>query len=166
MKRYRVGKIINTHGLKGDVKVYPYTDDISRFEDIKYVYFNNDEEKIDILNVKYNKNTLILKLKGIDSIELAEKILDTILYIDSDNLRELEEDEYMISDLVGLEVYSSDNDYIGVISNVLQYTANDIYVVNTKDNKEILIPCVKEFISKISLSDKKVVINVIEGLID
>ena len=104
MKKYRIGKIVKTHGLKGEMKVYSFTDYPERFAEIDYLYMDESDRKYFIENIKYQKNMAILKIKGIDTIEEAENLIDTTLYIDQANLRELEEDEYMIADLVGMDV--------------------------------------------------------------
>lgn len=165
MKKYRVGQIVNTHGLKGDVKIYSYTDYPERFEEIDYVYDEN-RKKYMLERVKYHKSMPIIKLQTVDSIDDAEKMRGVTLYIDEENLRELEEDEYMISDLVGLQAFTESGNPIGEVVNVLQYTANDIYVIHSSDGKEYLVPALKEFVPIIDLENKKMIINEIKGLLD
>ena len=130
MKKHRIGQIVNTHGLKGDMKVYPFTDYPERFEEVEYLYMETQgDKKYFIENVRYQRNLVLLKLKGIDTIEEAESLRDINLYIDDSNLRELDEDEHMISDLIGLNVYREDLTPVWTIVNVLKYTANDVYVI-------------------------------------
>ena len=165
MKKYRVGQIVNTHGLKGDVKIYSYTDYPERFEEIDYVY-DDDGKKYMLERVKYHKSMPIIKLQTVDSIDDAEKMRGVTLYIDEENLRELEEDEYMISDLVGLQAFTESGNPLGEVVNVLQYTANDIYVIHSSDGKEYLVPALKEFVPVIDIENKKMIINEIKGLLD
>lgn len=165
MKKYRVGQIVNTHGLKGDVKIYSYTDYPERFEEIDYVY-DDDGKKYMLERVKYHKSMPIIKLQTVDSIDDAEKMRGATLYIDEENLRELEEDEYMISDLVGLQAFTESGNPLGEVVNVLQYTANDIYVIHSSDGKEYLVPALKEFVPVIDIENKKMIINEIKGLLD
>ncbi len=165
MKKYRVGRIVNTHGLKGDVKIYSYTDYPERFEEIDYVY-DDDGKKYMLERVKYHKSMPIIKLQTVDSIDDAEKMRGVTLYIDEENLRELEEDEYMISDLVGLQAFTESGNPLGEVVNVLQYTANDIYVIHSSDGKEYLVPALKEFVPVIDIENKKMIINEIKGLLD
>lgn len=166
MKKYRVGQIVNTHGLRGDMKIYSYTDYPERFGEIDYVFIDEEEEKFFVEKVKYHKSTPIIKLKGIDSIEDADHLRGKTLYIDESNLRELEDDEYMIADLVGMQAYLQDGTVLGEVVNVLQYTANDIYVVRTENGKEYLIPAVRELVPTIDVKEKKMIIKQIEGLLD
>lgn len=165
MKKYRVGRIVNTHGLKGDVKIYSYTDYPERFEEIDYVY-DDEGKKYMLERVKYHKSMPIIKLQTVDSIDDAEKMRGVTLYIDEENLRELEEDEYMISDLVGLQAFTESGNPLGEVVNVLQYTANDIYVIHSSDGKEYLVPALKEFVPVIDIENKKMIINEIKGLLD
>ena len=166
MKKYRIGKIVKTHGLKGEMKLYSYTDYPERFEEIDYLFMENSEKKYEIEIVKYQKNMPIIKIKGIDIIEEAEKYIGQTLYIDEQNIRTLEDDEYMIADLVGLEAYTIDGTTLGKITDVLQYTANDIYVVKSEDGKEYLIPATKEFVPEISLEQNKIIVNPVKGLLE
>ena len=165
MKKYRVGKIANTHGLRGDMKVYSYTDYPRRFEEIRYVYFEDGEKKYDIERVKYHKSVPIIKLKGIDSIEEAEAFREKTLFIDQANTRKLEEDEYMISDLIDLVAELEDGTLLGRVVNVLPYSANDIYVIESEDGKEYLIPALKKFVPVIDLEHKKMLVKPIKGMI-
>lgn len=158
--------MVNTHGLKGDMKIYPYTDYPERFNEIEYIYFEENDEKFFIEKVKFHKSMPIIKLESIDTIEKAETFRGKTLYIDETNIRELEEDEYMISDLIGLVAILEDGDILGEIINVLQYSANDIYVIKSETGKEYLIPAIKAFVPVIDIENNKIVIRPIEGLLD
>lgn len=166
MKKYRVGKVTNTHGLRGDMKIYPHTDYPERFGEIQYIYFEGDEKKYDIEKVKYHKSIPIIKLKGIDSIEEAEKYREKELFIDEQNTRTLEEDEYMVSDLIGLVASLEDGTILGRVVNVLPYSANDIYVVESEDEKEYLIPARKEFVPVVDIKNGIMVVRPIKGMIE
>lgn len=167
MKKHRIGQIVNTHGLKGDMKVYPYTDYPERFEEVDYIYIEkNNDEKWYIENVRYQKKMVLLKIKGIDTIEDAEKLKEKNLYIDDDNRRELEEDEHLISDLIGLNVYLEDLTPVGTVINVLKYAANDVYVIKGAEDKEYLIPALKQFVPIVDIKNNKIIISPIKGMID
>lgn len=162
MKKYRVGKIINTCGLKGEIKIFPTTDDIKRFNDINTVFIK--ENKYSISSLRYNKNFVYLFLKDIDTINKAQKFKGQEMFIDETELRELADDEYMIYDLIGLDVYVDDKKY-GTVSDVLNYSANDVLTVKRDiDSKEIMIPMVKEFIKKVDLSEKCMEVKLIDGM--
>ena len=167
MKKHRIGQIVNTHGLKGDMKVYPFTDYPERFEEVEYLYMENQgDKKYLIENVRYQRNMVLLKLKGIDTIEEAESLRDINLYIDDSNLRELDEDEHMISDLIGLNVYLEDLTPVGTIVNVLKYIANDVYVIRGIEDQEYLIPALKQFVPVVDIENGKIIITPIKGMID
>lgn len=162
MKKYRVGKIINTCGLKGEIKIFPTTDDIKRFNDINTVFIK--ENKYSISSLRYNKNFVYLFLKDIDTIDKAQKFKGQEMFIDETELRKLADDEYMIDDLIGLDVYVDDKKY-GTVSDVLNYSANDVLTVKRDiDSKEIMIPMVKEFIKKVDLSEKCMEVKLIDGM--
>ncbi|MGL5438964.1 MAG: ribosome maturation factor RimM [Filifactoraceae bacterium] len=166
MREYRIGKIVNTHGLKGEVKIYPYTDYPERFDELEYFFLGEkDEKKWELEKVRYQGKMVIGKIKDVNTIEEAESLKDTLIYIDKKNLRELDEDEYMIKDLIGLKVYTEEEQYIGEVRDVLQYSANDVYVVKNEE-KEYLIPAINEFVPIIDIESKKIVIKPIKGMID
>lgn len=166
MKKYRIGQMVNTHGLRGDMKIYSLTDYPERFEEIEYIFFEEEDCKYYIDRVKYHKQMPIIKIKGIDTIEQAEKFRGKTLYIDEQNVRELEEDEYMISDLIGMEAFLEDGTVLGKVENVLPYTANDIYVVRSDDGKEYMIPALKIFVPVLDIKNKKMIIKAMEGLLE
>ena len=148
---FRIGQIVNTQGLKGEVRVYPYTDDINRFDDLEYFYLDKGlNNKYEVERVRYKGNMVIMKIKGIDSIELAQK---------------LEEDEFFVADLIGLDVFTVDGEKVGVVKDVLQHAINDVYVVNNGE-KEYLIPSIEKFVPTIDLEENKMIINPIKGMLD
>ncbi|MEJ8553625.1 ribosome maturation factor RimM [Tepidibacter sp. Z1-5] len=163
---FNIGQIVKVQGLKGDMRVYPLTDYKERFEEIDWVYISDDTKtKYEIEKVRYKGNVVILKIKGIDSINDAEKLVKKYLKIPRENARELEEDEYFISDLIGIKAYTVDGEYVGVLDEVLQTGANDVYLIKNDENKEILIPAIKKFVPELSIEDKKMIIDPIEGML-
>ena len=167
MEYIEIGQIVNTNGLKGVVKVNPFTDDISKFEDLKYVYIllKNELKKVKIEQVRYNKNQVLLKLEGIDSIEEAEKYRNFYLKTEKESQEDLGEDTYYIVDLIGLDVYSDKNEYLGKIEDVFPTGSNDVYVVKDNLGKQILIPAIADVVKEVDLKNKKMTINLIPGLI-
>ena len=167
MEYIEIGQIVNTNGLKGVVKVNPFTDDISKFEDLKYVYIQlkNELKKVKIEQVRYNKNQVLLKLEGLDSIEEAEKYRNFYLKTEKESQEDLGEDTYYIVDLIGLDVYSDKNEYLGKIEDVFPTGSNDVYVVKDNLGKQILIPAIADVVKEVDLKNKKMTINLIPGLI-
>lgn len=167
IKYLKIGQIINTHGIKGEAKIYPLTDDVKRFDDLKYVYLKDKNEylKMDVKGVKYIKDFPILKLQGFDSIEDVQKHKNAYIYIDRENSVKLEEDSYFIADLIGLEVFSLEGEKIGEVTSVFPTGSNDVYEVKTDDNKVILIPAIKDVIVSVNVKEGKMIIRLLEGLI-
>ncbi|MFT9496451.1 ribosome maturation factor RimM [Anaerosolibacter sp.] len=168
-KLLKVGQIVNTQGIKGEVRVYPLTDYKERFEELEWVYMDTDtEKKYFIEKVKYKSNLVILKFKGIDDINVAERFRDKYLTISKDNARALEEDTYLITDLIGLKVYTVEGEFIGTVKDVIQAAGNDVYEISSVNTagKSILIPAVGEFIKNVNLENDTMTVKVIEGLIE
>lgn len=163
---FRIGQIVNTRGLKGEVRVYPYTNDIYRFDDLEYFYLEKGlNTKYEVERVRYKGNMVIMKIKGIDSIEMAEKLKTKNMYIPREESVELEEDEFFIADLIGMDVFTVDGEKVGVVKDVLQHAVNDVYVVASKD-KEYLIPSIEKFVPTIDLDENKMIIDPIKGMLD
>ena len=160
--RIKVGKITTAVGIKGEVKVYPYTDDPERFEELESVYAGDDVMYID--KVRYQKNLVILKFKGVDDRNAAEALRDRYLTIDRSELRELEEDEYFIFDLIGLEAVDQEGNHIGVVSDVIQNTAQDLYEIKKDDGSKYLVPAVYEIVTDIDINSCIMKIDPIDGL--
>jgi len=161
-----IGQIVNTHGIKGEIKVFPLTADITRFNKLKEVYVEEKSElkKYSVASVKYFKNTVIMKLEGIDSINDAEKLKELYLKVGRWDAVPLPQDTFFICDIVDSEVYDIELGLIGKLTNVLQTGSNDVYVV-TQDKKEILIPALKTVVKEIDLKNKKITVKLPEGLI-
>ena len=167
MNKYlELGQIVNTRGLKGEVKVNSYSEDPNRFEKIKsiIVRLKGKDTEYEIEKVSYTKNQVVLKLKTIDTIEEAEKLRNSIILIDREKLGELPEDVYYIADLIGLEVYTDQNEYLGKVDDIFNTKSNDVYVVKDDLGKNKLLPGIPEVIKKISLEDGKIIVHLIEGL--
>ena len=163
---FRIGQIVNTQGLKGEVRVYPYTDDINRFDELEYFYIDkNLNNKYEVERVRYKGNMVIMKIKDIDSIELAEKLKTKNMYIGREQGRELDEGEIFVSDLIGLDVFTVDGEKVGVLKDVLQHAINDVYVVSSGE-KEYLIPSIEKFVPTIDLDQNKMIIDPIKGMLD
>lgn len=160
--RIKVGKITTAVGIKGEVKVYPYTDDQKRFEQLESVYADDDVMKID--KVRYQKNLVILKFKGVDDRNAAEALRGRFLTIDRSELRELDEDEYFIFDLIGLEAVDQEGIHIGEVTDVIQNTAQDLYEIKMDDGRKYLVPAVYEIVTDIDIDSGIMKINPIEGL--
>lgn len=151
----RVGKIVNTHGLKGEMKVIPLTDDPKRYKNLEFVLL--DGKEVEIESCKFQKDRVILKLEGINSIEEAERLKNKYLEIPREFAVELEEDTYFIADLIGCTVYDTEGKNLGEIYDVLQTKNNDVYWI--KKPKELLIPVLLDIVLDINIVDKKIIIK-------
>ncbi|AEM78836.1 ribosome maturation factor RimM [Thermoanaerobacter wiegelii] len=163
---YNVGKVTSAHGIKGEVKVYPLTNVPERFYDLEYVWIFDDQQRLhkyDIEYVKIISKGVCVKLKGIDTRGDAEKLKGAFLKVDSQNALELEENEYFIKDLVGMKVYTEEGSFLGTLVEVLKTGANDVYVIKTEE-REILIPAIKEVVKKVDVDNKVMVVHLLEGL--
>ena len=164
----RVGVIANTHGIRGEVKVFPTTDEKERFKDLKKVILDMGKEQkvLEIQSVRFFKNLVILKFKGIDNINDIEMYKGKDLLVTREDAVPLEEGEYFIADLLDLDVYSDEDEKIGVLYDVMQTGANDVYVVKTEEGKEILLPAIDECILDIDLEESRMTVHIMEGLLD
>ena len=169
MNKLEVGKIINTHGLRGEVKVVTWTDYPEVFEEIEYLWVKKKtgEERLDIENIKYQKNNIILKLDEINSIDEAEKYKNLILLADREQLPPLPDGMHYIVDLIGLDVYDEDSgEKIGVIADVFNTGANDVYDVKREGKKNLLLPVIDECVKNIDVENNRVTVHIMEGLDD
>lgn len=166
-KNLEIGQIVNTFGIRGFVKVVPYVDDIERYDELKKVYIKSKNRKTEyeVEEVKYQKNMVLLKLKGIDRIEEAEKLRNAFLEVDRENAIDLEEGEYFIADLIGLQVITDEGEQLGKIEDIYNTGSSDIYVVKDKLGKQILLPAIEEVIKEISIEENKITVHIIEALI-
>lgn len=161
-----LGQIVNVKGLKGEVKVNPFTENIDRFEELKTVLikFKNENKEFEIEKVGYHKNQVILKFKGINTVEEAEKLRNSYILIDRNDLEPLEKGVYYITDLLGLEVYTEDGTLLGKVDDIYNTGSNDIYVVKDDLGKQKLLPGIPEVLKNVDLEHGKIIVNLIEGL--
>ncbi len=164
----RVGVFANTHGVRGEIKVFPTTDDVTRFKKLKKIYLDKGTEKmeLEIASVKYFKNMVILKFKGIDNINDIEKYKGKDLLIERKQAVKLEEDEYFICDIIGASVVTEEGDNIGTLTEVLKTGANDVYVVEKKDGGEVLIPVIDDCVLDLDFDEKIVTVRLMAGMMD
>lgn len=160
--KFEIGKIVNTFGIKGEVKITPYTDNIQQFKKVKHIYVN--DTKMEIESTKFQKNVVILKLKGVDDMTSAEDLRGSIIKVDRSN-KKLPEGTYYIVDLIGSSVYTDEGNLLGILKDIYNTGANDIYTVETSDGKEVLLPSIKEVIKEIDVENKKIIVHILKGLI-
>ncbi len=166
MEEYlQVGAIANTHGVHGEVKVFPTTDDVNRFKKLKQVRLQKRNETLDltVTQVRFFKNLVILKFKGYDRIEDVEGWMGLPLLVHRKDAVSCEKDEYFIADLIGLAVYEGES-FIGTLTDVLQTGANDVYVVSKEGEADLLLPAIGECIRQVDLKKKTMEVHVLEGL--
>lgn len=166
-EKLRVGVIASTHGVRGEVKVFPTTDSAKRFGKIKKVIMDTGKEELDleIEGVKFFKQFAILKFKGIDNINDIEKYKGKDLYIMRENAQKLGRNEYFIADLIGLKVREDSGKTLGILKDVIETGANDVYVVEMEDKKELLIPAIKQCILKVDVEAGEMEVHLLEGLL-
>jgi len=167
MKNLEIGQIVNTFGIKGFVKVNPWVNDVTRFDELKKVYIKirKSLKELEIEEVKYHKNQVLLKFKGVETVEQAEMLRNAILEIDRKDAIPLEEGEYFIADLLESEVYTDEGEKLGILEEIFNTGSNDIYVVKNELGKSILLPRIKEVFKEIDVENKKIIVHLIEGLI-
>lgn len=167
MNKYlELGQIVNVKGLKGEVKVNSFTDDNTKFERIPKVFIKQRQNltEYEIEKVGYNKNQVIIKFKNINTVEEAEKLRNSYIVVDREIFGELPEGVYYIADLIGLDVYTESNEYLGKVDDIFSTGSNDVYVVKEESGKQKLLPGIDEVIKKIDLESSKIIVNLIEGL--
>ncbi len=167
MEYLEIGQIVNTQGLKGEVKINPFTDNVKRFDKLKKIYVekNNSKQKLEIEKIRYVKNIVIAKFKGLNIIEDVQDLKGKYIFIDEEDKLDLPQDTYYITDLIGAKVLdNSTNKEIGTITDVFSTGSNDVYVVKSLD-KEILIPAIKQVVLNVDIESKIITINLIEGLL-
>ena len=163
----QVGVITSTHGIKGEVKVFPTTDDPNRFRALKDVVLDTGKEQIplEIEGVKFFKQYVILKFKGIDNINDIEKYRKMPLLVSRENAVELEEDEYYMADIIGMDVYTEDGEKFGVLEDIMETGANDVYVVSTEAHTEVILPAIHDCILDVDTENRKMTVHLMDGLI-
>lgn len=162
MDLIKIAKIVSAHGLNGEVKIFPYTDDLSNFKEYKQIYI--DGEELEIVSQKIASKFIVLKLKGFDYIDDVKRLIDKDVFIDKAQMPSLDEGEYYIHELIAMEVYSEADELIGTVKDVMETSANHVLVVD-HDGKEALIPFVKAFIKELDLKRRKIKVKLIEGIL-
>ena len=166
-KYLEIGQIVNTFGIKGMVKIKPFTDDINRFDRLKKIYISNKNGKKEyqIQEVKYHKNMVLMKLEGVDTPEQADLLRQSYLLVDRADEEPLEEGVYYIVDLLGLEVYTDENKLLGKVEDIFNTGSNDIYVIKDEMGKQILLPGIPEVLKNVDLEKGRITVHLIPGLI-
>lgn len=164
---FEVGQIVNTFGIKGFVKVNPLTDDVKRFEELKSVFVVKNKELIEmkIEEIKYHKNMVLIKFKGIEDINMAEKYKGCYIKIKRENAKKLPKDTYFIADLIGLPVYDESGNLLGKVDDIYNNKSHDVYVVKDELGKQILLPSTKEVIKQVDIDSERIVVHLIDGLV-
>ena len=163
----QVGVISSTHGVCGEVKVFPTTDDVKRFKKLKKVILDTGKEQLplEIEGVKFFKQFVILKFRGIDNINDIEKYKGKSLLVDRKDAVKLKKDEYFIADMIGMDVFTEDGELFGALKDVMETGANDVYIIEMSDGKEVLVPAIKQCILDVDIENRKMVIHLLEGLV-
>lgn len=167
-ERFQVGVITSTHGVRGEVKVYPTTDDPKRFKRLKKVILDTGKEQLilEIEGVKFFKQFVILKFKGFDNINDIEKYRQNSLYVTRANAVRLRKDEYFIADLMGLTVIDEEDKEIGVLKDVMETGANDVYEITMNDGRELLLPAIKQCVLEVNVEEGFIKVHILDGLLD
>lgn len=166
-KYLEIGQIVNTFGIKGMVKVKPFTDDIRRFDRLKKVYIEKQKvkEEYEIEEVKYHKEMVLIKFKGIENLEEANLLRNYYLFVNREDEEPLEEGRYYIVDMLGLEVYTDEEMLLGNLEDIFNTGSNDIYVVRDERGKQILLPATKEVIKRVDIENKRMLVHLLPGLV-
>ena len=165
---FRVGVISNSHGVKGEVKVYPTTDDINRFKNLDKIYLdeNGSYKELHINSVKFVKNMVVLGFEEYNSMNEILGLKGMELYVDRENAIPLKEGEFYIADMIGADIITDEGEHFGTLKDILKTGANDVYVINTDEGKEVLFPSIPECIKEKDLENKKITVHIMDGLID
>ncbi len=164
---FEIGQIVNTFGIKGFVKIVPFTDDLERFEELERVFVVKQKQLIEmqIEEVKYHKNLVLVKFKGIEDINMAEKYKGCYIKIKRENARKLPKDTYFIADLIGIDVYDENGNLLGKVDDIFNNKSHDVYVIKDDLGKQILLPSTKEVIKDVDVENNKIVVHLIDGLV-
>ena len=166
--RLKVGVVTSVHGIKGEVKVFPTTDDSRRFKKLKQVYLDTGKEllSLEIEGVKFFKQMVILKFKGYENPDDVIKFRQKELWIDRKDAVRLSKDEYFIADLIDMEVCDEEGKLIGTLKDVISTGANDVYAVETPEGREVLFPAIRQCVLDVDTEARKMTVHVMEGLLD
>lgn len=162
----RAGVISSTHGIRGEVKIFPTTDDAARFKEIKKVFLDTGKDKVEleIQNVRFFKQFVIVKFKGIDNINEIEKYRGCSLLILRQDAVKLDKDEYYIGDLIGMDVYT-ETGHFGVLRDVMETGANEVYIIDSDCLGEVLIPAIRQCILDVDVEKNRMTVRLMDGLI-
>ncbi len=165
---FRIGVITKPHGLKGEVKVFPTTDDAKRFKKLKKCIIRTKKGDIEVekKSCKFFKNLVILSFVGYDDINEVEAFRNCDIYVSREDAVPLEEGEYYISDVIGSDVYEDNDNHLGTITDVLQTGANDVFIVAMENGKELLVPVINDCVIEIDTENKKVIVKLMKGMLD
>lgn len=164
MEQVKIGQITNAVGIKGELRVYPYVEEPQRFSELEKIYV---EKKIHtVAGVRYMKNLVVLRLEGIDTRNEAEAQKGKNLYIDKQDLWEMDEDTYLVEDLVGTSIFAEDGVFVGTLVRIIHNSRQDLYEIEMENGKHFLLPAVKEFILRVDTEAKRMTVKLIEGLVE
>lgn len=164
---FELGQIVNTFGVKGMVKVKPFTDKVEQFEELGSILVerNKSMTEMQIEEVKYHKDMVLMKLKGVDDMNAAERLKGCTIKIHRSKARKLEEGEYFIADIIGSDVYTDTDEYLGKVDDIYNTGSSDIYVVKDELGKQILLPAIKDVLLDIDIEKQRVTIHLLKGLV-
>ena len=168
VEEFQIGVITQTHGIKGEVKVFPTTDDVKRFKRLEKVTIDSGKKRFEaeIESVKFFKQFVILKFRGFDTIEDIQPYKQAKLLVDREHAVRLRKDEYFVADLIGTKVVSDEGTELGVMTDVIETGANDVYVVKNSEGEEILFPAIKDCVKEVDLENGVITLHVMDGLLD
>ncbi|MCD8148917.1 MAG: ribosome maturation factor RimM [Clostridiales bacterium] len=166
--RFQVGVISSTHGVAGEVKVFPTTDDVKRFKKLKHVILDTGKEELEleITQVKFFKQMVILKFREFSNINEVERFRGKSLYVTRENAVKLQKDEYFIADMIGMRVVTTDGEELGTLQDVMQTGANDVYVVEKKNGEELLLPAIHDCVKLVDMEQGVITVYLMPGLRD
>jgi len=166
--RFQVGVISSTHGVTGEVKVFPTTDDVKRFKKLKQVILDTGKEEmeLEITQVKFFKQMVILKFREFSNINEVEPFRGKSLYVTRENAVKLQKDEYFIADMIGMRVVSTDGEELGTLRDVMQTGANDVYVVKEQNGEELLLPTIHDCVKQVDMEQGVITVYLMPGLRD
>ncbi|MEI8215700.1 MAG: ribosome maturation factor RimM [Eubacteriales bacterium] len=164
MEYLKLGQIVSVVGIKGELKVYPYTDNANRYDELKEIIIDDNIYKIEKVRYK-NDNIVVLKLEGINDRNTSETFRGKYIFIDKKEAKTLSEGTYYIFDLIGIDVFDEDDKNLGKVLNVIQNKSQDLYEIQKADGNTFLLPAVEEFIINVDVKNRKMIVRLIEGLI-
>lgn len=159
-----IGQVVNTHGIRGELKIQPWCDDPEIFEELAYIYI--DGTRYEMVRSRFHKNCELVTVKGIDTIEKAEKLKNKVVTIEREMLGELPEGTYYIADLEGLSVKTVEGEILGTIDEIIKTGSNDVYVLKSERKKPVLIPVINEVVKEVNIEEGYVLVKLLKGLID